>query len=136
PESRRIRRLGKLLLPYPWLPWYCDRSTADRCMGMEQSDREKCSEADNSRERRTDKRLSRSHRKSDDFWWFFCVFFSPPDIVFMPCRENAAAPTSFLHHVGRMPLPRHRFCAMSGKRLCPDIGFTPCRGNTSAPTSF
>ncbi len=36
------------------------------------------------------------------------------DIVFAPCRGKAAAPTSFLRHVGRMLLPRHRFRAMSG----------------------
>src|SRR5699024_5755399 len=35
-----------------------------------------------------------------------------------------------------VPLSRHRFCAMSGKRLCPDIVYAPCRGNASVPTSF
>src|SRR5699024_5612285 len=59
-----------------------------------------------------------------------------PDIVFAPCRGNASVPTSFLRHVGETPLSRHRFCAMSGKRLCPDIVFAPCRGNAPVPTSF
>src|SRR5699024_5612286 len=51
-------------------------------------------------------------------------------------RLCAWLPTSFLRHVGETPLSRHRFCAMSGKRLCPDIVFAPCRGNASVPTSF
>src|SRR5699024_3559072 len=59
-----------------------------------------------------------------------------PDIVFAPCRGNASVPTSFLCHVGVMPLSRHRFCAMSGKHLCPDVVSVPCRGNASGPTSF
>src|SRR5699024_12869695 len=46
-----------------------------------------------------------------------------------------SVPTSFLCHVGVMPLSRHRFCAMSGKRLCPDVVFAPCRENASVPTS-
>ena len=51
-------------------------------------------------------------------------------------RLCAWLPTSFLRHVGETPLSGHRFCAMSGKRLCPDIVFVPCRGNASVPTSF
>src|SRR5699024_7604044 len=45
-------------------------------------------------------------------------------------------PTSFYRHVGRTPLSRHRFAAMSGEHLCPDIVLPPCRENASAPTSF
>src|SRR5699024_11410448 len=32
-----------------------------------------------------------------------------PRIVLPPCREHTPAPTSFCRHVGRTPLPRHRF---------------------------
>src|SRR5699024_5111362 len=45
-------------------------------------------------------------------------------------------PTSFYRHVGRTPLSRHRFAAMSGEHLCPDIVLLLRRGNASAPTSF
>src|SRR5699024_11962948 len=38
--------------------------------------------------------------------------------------------------VGRTPLSRHRFAAMSGEHLCPDIVLPPCRENASVPTSF
>src|SRR5699024_9011123 len=54
-----------------------------------------------------------------------------PDNAFLPRRETASAPTSFLCQVGRTPLSRQRFSATSGERLCPDIVFTPRRENTS-----
>ena len=59
-----------------------------------------------------------------------------PDNAFLPRRENTSVPTTLFCHVGRTPLSRHRFYAMSEEHLCPDIVFTPCRKNTSVPTSF
>src|SRR5699024_12832725 len=40
-----------------------------------------------------------------------------PDIVFVPCRGNASVPTSFLRHVGVIPLSRRRLRAMSGGQV-------------------
>src|SRR5699024_12594393 len=45
-------------------------------------------------------------------------------------------PPPFSCQVGKAPLPRHRFYAMSGTPLYPDIIFVPCRENVPAPTSF
>ena len=63
-----------------------------------------------------------SHRKSRGFPVVFCLY-----------RFIIWVPTSVLRHVGRTPLDRHRFCAMSGERLWTDIGFAPCRENASGP---